>query len=114
MAMWIYKDTEHFEGNVIWTVGLQLGDDEELGFTPESDHPSKDEAAARVHYLNGGNSPESEADQLLRVATIICAGFEANPRTGEESCQKKIAEWSIGQAAELIHQARKAGGVRSL
>ncbi len=47
--MYVYKRTE---GN-LWTVGFY----EPLSgeWMPESDHPSADEAAARVHWLNGGD-----------------------------------------------------------
>lgn len=35
----------------LWTVGFYDPDD---CFVPESDHSSTESAAARVHYLNGG------------------------------------------------------------
>jgi len=40
----------------LWTVGFfgPCGD-----WESESDHGSKEDAAARVHYLNGGNEPEN-------------------------------------------------------
>ena len=37
----------------LWTVGFYKPDGK---FVPESDHDSREEAAARVHYLNGGKS----------------------------------------------------------
>ena len=40
----------------LWTVGYYSPDGERH---PESDHSSKEDAAARVHYLNGGNEPEN-------------------------------------------------------
>jgi len=40
----------------LWTVGFYKPDGEWL---PESDHSSKEDAAARVHYLNGGSEPEN-------------------------------------------------------
>lgn len=36
----------------VWTVGFYLPDGE---WYPESDYNSSEEAAKRVHYLNGGN-----------------------------------------------------------
>ncbi len=36
----------------LWTVGFYKPDGK---FEPESDWPSSDKAAERVHYLNGGN-----------------------------------------------------------
>ena len=35
----------------LWTVGFYTPSGE---WEPESDHKSREEAAARVHYLNGG------------------------------------------------------------
>lgn len=35
----------------LWTVGFY---DPEGTWIPESDHPSKEEAAERAHWLNGG------------------------------------------------------------
>lgn len=46
---WIYKRTEP----ELWTVGFYSPSGE---WHPESDHPSSDSAAERVHYLNGGAS----------------------------------------------------------
>jgi hypothetical protein len=46
---WVYKS---FEPG-LWTVGFYSPDGK---FEPESDHRSPAEAAARVHYLNGGNA----------------------------------------------------------
>lgn len=48
--MYIYKDLSVTEG--VFTVGYY---DPFHEFVPESDHPTKEDAAARVHYLNGGN-----------------------------------------------------------
>jgi len=46
--MYVYIKTE----NNLWTVGYY----NTLGkFITESDHTSKEDAAERVHYLNGGN-----------------------------------------------------------
>ena len=40
----------------LYTVGFYDPSDE---WQPESDHTSKDDAATRVHYLNGGNDNAS-------------------------------------------------------
>lgn len=45
--MYVYVQ---FEPN-LWTVGFYSPDGK---FNPESDHNNKDDAADRVHYLNGG------------------------------------------------------------
>ena len=52
--MYVYKNTEPG----VWTVGY-LYDGEWIA---ESDHDSKASAAARVHYLNGGNTEKTEKD----------------------------------------------------
>lgn len=46
--MYVYIKTE---AN-LWTVGFYTPDGK---WEAESDHSSKEEAAARVHYLNGSN-----------------------------------------------------------
>lgn len=38
----------------LWTVGFYAGDK----WMPESDWPTKEEAADRVHWLNGGKQKE--------------------------------------------------------
>ena len=44
---WVYKRTEPG----VWTVGFY---DPHGNWCPETDHVSRDEAARRVHWLNGG------------------------------------------------------------
>lgn len=51
--MYVYLQAEPH----LFTVGFYSpGGD----WMPESDHPTAEEAAARVHYLNGGNVREPE------------------------------------------------------
>ena len=45
--MYVYIKTERF----LWTVGFYSLDGE---WHPDSDHDTKESAAERVHYLNGG------------------------------------------------------------
>ena len=45
--MYVYKKTETW----LWTVGFYTPSGE---WIPESDHATKESAAERVHYLNGG------------------------------------------------------------
>ena len=40
----------------LWTVGFYKPDGE---WEPDSDHSSKEDAGARVHYLNGGSESEN-------------------------------------------------------
>ena len=49
MATWVYIQSEPS----LFTVGFY---DPSGRWQPESDHGSKDEAARRVHYLNGGKA----------------------------------------------------------
>jgi hypothetical protein len=46
-ATWLYIQSER----TLWTVGFYRPDGR---WEPESDHESKESAAERVHYLNGG------------------------------------------------------------
>ena len=48
MTQYVYQSFE----SGLWTVGFYSPDGK---WHPESDHESRDAAAARVHYLNGGN-----------------------------------------------------------
>ncbi len=57
---YIYKQTERGQ-YPLWTVGYI---DRDGDFNPESDHSSKDEAADRTHWLNGGNLTTKSADTL--------------------------------------------------
>ena len=45
--MWVYIESEHN----LWTVGFYSPDGK---WHPDSDHDSREKAAERVHYLNGG------------------------------------------------------------
>jgi len=45
--MYVYIQTE----NELWTVGFYSPNGK---WNPESDHTTKNSAASRVHYLNGG------------------------------------------------------------
>lgn len=47
-CMWLYKQT----GTNLWTVGYY---DPKGKWEPDSDHSSSEEAANRVHWLNGGH-----------------------------------------------------------
>lgn len=85
-GLWLYIRSEP----QLWTVGHY---DPNGKFNAESDHPSSEEAAARVHYLNGGLSPEekkalrepaaADTDPVLRRSDLrllchfmLCAATE--------------------------------------
>jgi hypothetical protein len=46
----------------LYTVGFYAPDG---GWNPESDYGSKEDAAARVHYLNGGGDIDADDADLL-------------------------------------------------
>ena len=51
--MWVYIQTESSPD--LFTVGFYNPDGK---FEPESDHSDREEAAARVSYLNGNQKPK--------------------------------------------------------
>lgn len=51
---WVYKRTE-FSPFSLWTVGYYEPDGT---WQPESDHDNPEDAANRVHWLNGGQIEE--------------------------------------------------------
>lgn len=55
---WVYIQSE----NNVWTTGFYYPNGH---FMPEGDYSSPDEAAKRVHYLNGGD--HIEENERLRV-----------------------------------------------
>lgn len=52
---WVYKQTEAR----LWTVGFY---DSNGAWNPESDHDSAEQAASRVHWLNGGGERQRQAE----------------------------------------------------
>ena len=58
--MYVYKQTEKW----LYTVGFY---DPEGNWHPESDHESKDKAAERVAWLNGGAAVHRVLDQALNT-----------------------------------------------
>lgn len=58
-GVWLYRQTEtpaEAPPHGLFTVGYYAPDGT---WTAESDHGTADEAAARVHYLNGGADAEA-------------------------------------------------------
>jgi hypothetical protein len=53
---YVYILSEVYEGNRLYTVGFYKPDGE---WEPESDHRSTEEAAERVHWLNGGKDRDA-------------------------------------------------------
>lgn len=57
--MWVFRRSE----TSLYTVGYYAPD---RSWHPEGDYPSKEEAAARVHWLNGGGGPSPEVQAAAR------------------------------------------------
>lgn len=74
----------------LWTVGFY---DPSGKWHAESDHGSTDEAAKRVHYLNGGSEPQPEAERSERLAD---AEYQASRWVAD------AADWE-GRAYALRH-----------
>lgn len=72
---YMYKQTEP----QLWTVGFIDGDNV---FTPESDHGSATEAAARLRYLNGAtiHEPQTRLGHALRAGMMWAEDHPAPPR----------------------------------
>ena len=51
MGNYVYIESEHNSEGSLYTVGFY---DPSGKWIPESDHDSREKAAERVHYLNGG------------------------------------------------------------
>lgn len=81
----------------LWTVGFYDPDGE---WQAESDHDTKDEAANRVHYLNGGkNKPQYE-----KCAEILGDMVDVAEVTGSAYLYRR----DLGPIKEILAQA-KAG-----
>lgn len=65
-----YKKTEQY----LWTVGT---DDYNDKWYPESDHDSKESAAARVHFLNGGTDYYNTMAETIAALTEKIEVLEA-------------------------------------
>jgi len=85
MGMWVYIKSEP----QLYTVGFYAPDGK---FNTDSDWNTKDEAATRVHYLNGGGIDKDKLERIDNAfgylldgykmsATAIYAGLE--PMTNE-------------------------------
>ena len=75
--MYVYKKSE----TLLWTVGYY---DPSGQWQPESDHDIREEAAARIHYLNGGggamvDSSVAEAADLAEAADQVVDAFSDCP-----------------------------------
>lgn len=53
LVMWIYIHSEHSADHDVFTVGFYSPNG---SLHTDGDYSTREEAAARVHYLNGGNN----------------------------------------------------------
>lgn len=85
MAKWLYKQTEPG----LFTVGYYAPDD---SWNPESDHDSRDGAAARVHYLNGGQTiKEAAAPEMYKALVDLVSRITSGAPFSVEKAQASLA-----------------------
>lgn len=58
MTHYVYVHSEHSANHDLFTVGFYAPDGK---WHPDSDHSDRQEAAKRVHYLNGGKEEEIQS-----------------------------------------------------
>jgi hypothetical protein len=117
----------------LWTVGHYSPQGK---FIPESDHNVREEAAARVHYLNGskrGDHYQHKAGELMALLDITNSNLKSSrlevgallecieqmdeymPNVPDANCRCHLSppcsdcvEWSsLREVIETIHQIRK-------
>lgn len=109
---WVYKRTEPG----LWTVGFYTPSDE---WEAESDHTSRDDAAARVHFLNGGTPVLELADATVESflgsdeTPALCAACKAALEAPMcSTCLAASPLWVLRLIAErdrlttAVHRAR--------
>lgn len=69
--MYVYIESEHN----LWTVGFYSPDG---SWHPDSDHSDREEAARRVHYLNGGQAEVPEEVQVGKSYAEYFHGVKHN------------------------------------
>ncbi len=67
--------------STLWTVGFYGPDG---GWQPESDHESREEAAERVHYLNGGHPIEGCTSENPSLTGERCDCYQRGYADGYE------------------------------
>lgn len=71
MSHWLYVQSERNPD--LFTVGFYKPDGK---WEPESDHRTPQEAADRVHFLNGGRQREASGTQADKLARMAGGGGE--------------------------------------
>lgn len=94
MTQFVYL---HARSAGVYTVGHY--DPSNNGWEPESDHRTDGEAAARAHYLNGGNPG---FDKLVAALIVARKAFETDTHSSPE--------FNTGHI-KIIDEALKAAGV---
>jgi hypothetical protein len=91
---WIYKKVPHESS--LWTVGHYHGG----AFVPESDHDNPDSAAARCHWLNGGNAPEPRAETESYLCCPSCGDGEPSV-----TCSVAVEVLGLSQGEPVLGNA---------
>lgn len=95
----------------LWTVGTGEGRD----WHPDSDHGSREEAAARVHYLNGGTDAKLAARvaELERMNSILKEESKLNDVyfNGPDEDGQRIAELEAKNAELEAHIQQLANDI---
>jgi hypothetical protein len=97
-AMFVYLKSEPG----LWTVGHYGGNSK---WVAESDHDSEKEAAARVHYLNGG----ADADLLAALRELVLRAEDADDQE-YAGMQEKSPELQAAMTAARAAIAKATGG----
>lgn len=95
----------------LWTVGHHApgGMGPNRDFHPESDHRSPEEAAARVHYLNGGNAAPAYHAAAEKLAAWVA---EETAARGYSPLQhvRALVPVELVEGVLAAHAAAKAEG----
>lgn len=103
MSGYVYIRTEHS----LWTVGFYTPDGV---WKPESDHDSKEEAAKRVHWLNGTEKERDEAGAEAKRLKEILQGLVKNRNRAMVSEKPTFYFEQMQPFWRQAEQALKEGG----
>ena len=102
MGQYVYIQSEPR----LWTVGFTDGGGK---WQPDSDHGSREEAATRVHYLNGGGSArqdDTNAKEAPECGVLEWAGPVAIARDDVLSLAEILAQLVAVQAMRGANEVR--------
>jgi hypothetical protein len=79
--MWVYKQTEHCADYTLYTVGFYSPNGV---WYSDSDYINQEEAAQRVHWLNGGGDANERNAYQRHIAAIAGSGHTPDYEGGDE------------------------------